>query len=64
MKRTLLLGLTAGAFVAALAYSVARQINLAHGNVFARVRPSERAGGTANVITPQHKPDALVPVSG
>src|SRR5438067_2012602 len=24
----------------------------------------ERAGGTANVITPQHKPDALVPVSG
>ena len=23
----------------------------------------ERAGGTANVITPQHKPDALVPVS-
>jgi large subunit ribosomal protein L15 len=23
----------------------------------------ERAGGTVNVITPQHKPDALVPVS-
>lgn len=23
----------------------------------------ERAGGTANVITPHHKPDALVPVS-
>jgi large subunit ribosomal protein L15 len=23
----------------------------------------ESAGGTANIITPQHKPDALVPVS-